>query len=100
MEQRVEIYSMCMCMMLAQRYMRNLREIGAVHPAEKTIERAINVLAPAYRDELIAEIILDEYVEGCDVGPEGVKRAVKYAEAIIEAFGYAETPRRTTALCQ
>ena len=100
MEQRIEIYSMCMCMMLAQRYMRNLREIGAPHPAERTLILAINALAPAYREELIAELILDEMVEACDVGPDGVGRAIKYAEAIIEAFGYAETPRRTTALCQ
>lgn len=97
-KESIRLYSMIANIFLARRYMRQLESIGAPHPERRTIDNAINLIAPAYRDRLEHDIENTELFRACNVGPNGVEHAIRLARALREIYGIADEPRKTTAI--
>lgn len=97
-QEAIRIYAMWADLLAARRYMKKLEEIGAPHPERLTIDMAINLMAPSYREKLEYDFEHTDLFATRNVGPEGVAHAVRLARALRECLGIAMEPRRSTTI--
>lgn len=95
---QVRLYADMANLLLAQRYMQKLESIGAPHPERKTIDEAINLMAPGYRARIEHDVLTSIVFERCNIGPHGVEQAIRLARALREVYGIADKPRRSTTI--
>jgi hypothetical protein len=97
--EEVALYTMFASLLLVRREITRLEErVGMPHPERETIDQALNLMAPSYREQLEHDVYETSLCDGWVVSADGVEQAARQARALRETFGFAAQPRRSTII--